>query len=434
MSTRTTPSKPNSSPALLPFIGFGFVACLLYGIGAGLRADVGILLEPLAEQCRLPYDDVSLCIAVMQLVFGASQPLFGIVASRRSNRFVLLGGCALFLVSLAGMTCARDMLSLMLSLGLLFGLGAGAVGFGLVLTSAINYVGPDRAMAISGMLNAAAGMGSFALSPVLGALALQGGAGLALAATAVPVAVIAPAALLVTSKDRVHHVDQGAADEQHRGVQPEGATDAAGLDPRALFRKATRNRTFLMLVIGFTTCGFHMVLIESHLFSQFVLFGIDPATASWVFSLYGIFTIGGALLSGWLSMRLPLGRLLAFYYGFRALWVAAYLFLVPKTLASAILFAAGLGMTGDATVSPTSGLVNREFRFSEVATLIGVLFFCHQVGAFFSAWVGGILRSATGGYELLWIADIALCAVACLASLAIRNARSAQPQPATSLD
>lgn len=31
------------------------------------------------------------------------------------------------------------------------------------------------------------------------------------------------------------------------------------------------------LVAGFSTCGFHMVIIESHLFSQYVSCGIDAA-------------------------------------------------------------------------------------------------------------------------------------------------------------
>lgn len=52
----------------------------MYGVGAGLRSDVGILLQPLAAQCGVEYADVSMCAAVMQIVFGAIQPLFGMLA------------------------------------------------------------------------------------------------------------------------------------------------------------------------------------------------------------------------------------------------------------------------------------------------------------------------------------------------------------------
>lgn len=402
-------STVQKSVSLPVAIGFGLVACLLYGLGAGLRSDIGILLNPLAEQCGVAYADASLCVAVMQLVFGASQPVFGIMASRRSNRFVLLLGVLLLAASLVGMTLARSFAALFASLGVAFGLGAGAVAFGLVLTSAIHFVGPERAMTISGMLNAASGMVGFVLSPVEQGLLSSVGTRGTLLSLLVPVAVLVPLALVVTSRDPRPEPRDPAASSQAQPASP--------------FAGAFRNRTFLLLVAGFSTCGFHMVIIESHLFNQFVLHGIDATAASWAYSIYGVATIVGALLSGWLSTRVRKGRLLGFYYGFRAAWVAAYLLLMPKTLPFAVLFAIGLGMTGDATVSPTSGLVSENFTLEQVATLVGFLFLCHQVGAFLSAWLGGVILDATGAYTLVWVLDVALCAFASLMSLRIRSPR-----------
>lgn len=191
-----------SAKSSLPLvIAFGLVACLLYGLGGGLRADVGILLQPLAAHAGLAYADVSLCVAVMQLVFGAAQPAFGIIANRRSNRLVLVIGVVLLAAGLVGMALARSFAGLLVSLGILFGLGVGALSFGIILASAINFVGPSRAMTVSGMLNAAAGMGSFILSPVLQALLQAWGVAGALLAMLVPVAALVPAALVVTSRD-----------------------------------------------------------------------------------------------------------------------------------------------------------------------------------------------------------------------------------------
>lgn len=162
-----------------------------------------------------------------------------------------------------------------------------------------------------------------------------------------------------------------------------------------------------------------MVIIESHLFSQFRSYGTPSDAASWAFSLYGISTIAGALLSGFLSTRISKGKLLTFYYGFRAVWTVIYLFCLPKNIATAVLFAVGLGMTGDATVSPTSGLVNQNFSIEKVATLVGFLFLCHQIGGFLSAWLGGILVEATVGYRAIWMIDIALCLFAAAESFRI---------------
>ena len=82
--------ESNRKQSLGSVILFGFIACLLYGLGAGLRSDIGILLNPLAEHTGLQYNDVSMCIAVMQLVFGAAQPVFGMIASKKSTRFQML--------------------------------------------------------------------------------------------------------------------------------------------------------------------------------------------------------------------------------------------------------------------------------------------------------------------------------------------------------
>ena len=132
--------KGAGGTGLVPAAAFGLVACVLYGVGAGLRGDVGILLMPLSEHCGLTYQEVSLCIAVMNLVFGAAQPAFGMLAARRSNRLALLVGVALLGMSLVGMGIARSFAALFVSLGLLFGTGAGALAFGLILASSIRRV------------------------------------------------------------------------------------------------------------------------------------------------------------------------------------------------------------------------------------------------------------------------------------------------------
>lgn len=390
--------------SIVAVVGFGLLACLLYGIGAGIRSNIGILLEPLAKQCHVSYESASFCIAVMQIVFGAAQPVFGMVASRKSNRFVLLSGVALIGVSFLVLTFARSFVGLFLALSVLFGLGAGAIAFGLVLTSAIYFVGKQHAMIISGMLNAAAGMCGFVLSPSVQALIARGGVPLAMRVLLIPIVILIPIAIFVTSKDPKTTVKQKAS-------------AVNGKDIAAAFH----NRVFLLLLAGFSTCGFHMVIIESHLFSQFVSYGIVRQNASWAFSVYGLATIVGALLSGFLSTHIKKGHLLTFYYGFRAVWTAIYLFLLPKNMATAVIFAIGLGMTGDATVSPTSGLVSDHFDIVQVATLVGILFLGHQAGAFLSAWLGGALLKLTGGYTTLWCLDMVLCVFASVMSFRIEK-------------
>ena len=156
-------------------------------------------------------------------------------------------------------------------------------------------------MIISGMLNAAAGMVGFVLSPLLQFFIGRGGVVSALLFLIVPVILLIPTALIVTSRD-----------PKRSDVRVDGGGKELSL---ASLAQAFHNRTFLLLLGGFSTCGFHMVIIESHLFSQFILYGIQPEAASWAFSVYGIATIGGALLSGVLSNMLPKGKFLPSFMG-----------------------------------------------------------------------------------------------------------------------
>ena len=95
--------------------------------------------------------------------------------------------------------------------------------------------------------------------------------------------------------------------------------------------------------------------------------------------------------------------------------------LAPKTLWAVYLFAVLLGLSGGPTVPPTSGLIGKFFGSARIGTLLGVAFLFHQIGSFFSAWIGGIMVSGTGGYDMLWISSAVLAAVAAAASYRIHE-------------
>lgn len=330
-------NESKNSPTIFVAIGFALIACILYGVTGGIRGNIGILLNPLAEQCGLEYADVSICIAVMQLFFGATQPVFGIIAKKKSNRFVLFLGAGLIGLSMIGMLFARSFIALVLALGVVFGTGTGAISFGLVFTSAVNLVGPDRAMLLSGMLNASAGMGAFIFAPIMQGVLNIGGSSLILTVLLIPTLALIPLSLVVTKNDdskslRIFRQNTLAASD---GSEVEESDDESVIE---LFRRAFQNRTYRLLVAGFSTCGFHMVLIEAHLFSQYVGYGISKNAASWAFSFYGVATILGALLSGWASTRFNKGNLLGVYYGFRAVWTLLYLYIAPKNVLTAFIY------------------------------------------------------------------------------------------------
>jgi predicted MFS family arabinose efflux permease len=60
-------------------------------------------------------------------------------------------------------------------------------------------------------------------------------------------------------------------------------------------------------------------------------------------------------------------------------------------------------------VSPlVTGIIARVFGLQHFGTLYGVVFFSHQLGSFFGAWMGGVVFARYGNYDVAWGALIAI--------------------------
>lgn len=156
------------------------------------------------------------------------------------------------------------------------------------------------------------------------------------------------------------------------------------------------------ILIGFGTCGFNMSIIESHLFSQYVSYGIPGATASLTLTVYGIMTMLGAIATGALSSRFKMKNILGTTYLIRVFISLAFLFL-PKSVPFAFIMTGLLGASGDSTVPTTMGTINRKFGARKIGVLYGFALVGHQIGAFASASLGGVFVDHGMGYAPLWI-------------------------------
>ena len=76
--------KNGALPLLLIVAG-----CALYMVSGDIRSNFGIIVQALADRTGVSYADVSFAVAVGQLMYVVTQPIFGIVAMKKSNGFVL---------------------------------------------------------------------------------------------------------------------------------------------------------------------------------------------------------------------------------------------------------------------------------------------------------------------------------------------------------
>jgi MFS family permease len=181
--------------------------------------------------------------------------------------------------------------------------------------------------------------------------------------------------------------------------------------------EAFSQRSYVLLVIGYFVCGFHVAFVGGHLPAYIsdkgiglALFGMKLSPAElggWAIGMVGLFNIAGAILWSSMGNRFQRKNLLAVLYLLRSLVFLAFV-LAPLSAASVLTFAAALGFLWLGTVPLTTSLVGYLFGPVHVTMLNGFVFLGHQVGSFFGGWGGGKLFDLQGNYDMMWTISIAL--------------------------
>jgi len=366
--------------------------CMLNAMSAAVRSNYGLLLTEVSALSGVGYASVSFVIAVSQFFYGFTQPLFGMLALKRGNRSALLLGVCMITAGLAFLPFCRSRLPLLISF-LLIGAGFGALAFGIIMSVLSPVLKPSVAATVSGIITASSGLGSIVFAPLWQKIIAGSGITVCLRVMAVAMAVMIPVSLYFT--------------------RYESKSVSAGSAPAIIpmFRKAFADPSYRLLMGAFFTCGFHMAIIETHLFNNMTAAGLSRESAAYLMSVYGISTMLGSVFSGAMTGRFRPKIVAGLEFGSRTVWIILF-FVLPKTVVTFGLFAILLGFTGAATVPPVSAMVKQRFGAVKMATLFGLLFVFHQLGSFFSSWLGGVSIEHTGSYTVIWSASALLAAFA----------------------
>jgi predicted MFS family arabinose efflux permease len=378
----------------------------LIAVTTGTRQSLGLFVRPLAAT-GLGIAAVSLALAVAQFFWGVAQPAFGILADRfGTSRVIVLGG----LMLAAGLALApvfTGLVGLFATLGVLSAIGAGAASFAILIGAVARRVPAQHQPLAAGFINSGASLGQFVLAPLTQVVITWAGWRAALWTLA---------GLAALSTLLARPAAGEAAGSTARDA-PEPGTPV--LD---MLRTAFADRSYWCLHASFFACGFHIAFLVTHLPNEVAVCGLAPSAAATALAVIGLLNVVGSIGFGWLGSRFRFKSLLAGLYATRVLAIAAYL-AAPKTLVTLYCFAAVLGFTWLATVPSTAGLVGKLFGPRYLSTLFGMTLVTHQTGAFFGAWLGGVVMSRTGSYHWVWIADMLLALVAALANWPIREPR-----------
>ena len=406
IAERIRPAVTARNVALIAICG-----CLISIVSFGPRSALGFFLTPMSQANGWGRDVFAFSLALQNLLWGIGQPFAGAIADRYGTARVLSAGALLYAVGLAGMAYAAAPSTLNLTAGVLIGFGlAGASP--LIVIAAFGKLLPERYRTLSfGAGTAAGSFGQFLFSPV--AVALMGFFGWQEALT-----IMALMLLLILPLSLALNAPASSTKPQSSTPAQAPVAPAASQSLGQALKEALSHRSYVLLVLGYFTCGFQLAFITVHMPAYLVDRGLSAQVGGWTIAVIGLFNIIGSLYSGWLSGRLPKRYILAVIYFLRALAILAFISF-PVTPVTAILFGASMGFLWLSTVPPTSALIQVMFGARWLAMLVGFSFFSHQVGGFLGVLIGGIAFERTGSYDVVWWLSILLGVLSALINLPI---------------
>jgi MFS family permease len=389
--------------------------CLIGMLTFGPRSTFGFFMQPMSREFSWGRDVFGLALAIQNLLWGMGQPFAGAIADRFGSLRVIMAGAVMYAAGLITMRYAATPLSLDLSAGVLIGLGLSGCSFNLVLSAFGKLMPPEWRGIALGAGTAAGSFGQFVFAPFGVAMLDNFGWQPALIVFAGLMLLVVPLSLALATRPS----DSSAVAATDQQTFKQALAEAFG------------HRSYVLLVLGFFTCGFQLAFITVHLPAYLVDRGMPVQTGGWVIAVIGLFNIVGSVSVGWLQSRLPKRYILSAIYFARAMSIVAFI-TFPITTFSAIAFGVVTGLTWLSTVPPTSSLVALMFGTRWLATLYGFAFFSHQVGGFLGVLLGGIVFEKFGSYTPIWWLSVLFGLLSALINLPIIEAPVARPvaQPA----
>lgn len=400
--------------------------CLLLMMSFGFRSSFGLFVKPMSEFHGWGRDTIATALAIQNLSWGIIAVFAGGLADRFGNLRIILTAVALYAAGILWMAFAPGGFALNASAGVLVGAGVAGTSFGIVIPALMRAVPKDRQQWVAGVATAAGSMGQFLLVPFsqtlidafgwFSSLQILSGVTLLMVVLAIPLA------------------PYSGANEVHAGQTDQSVLDAV--------REAFRHKHYVLLVLGFYVCGFHLAFITVHLPAYLSDLGFTAKIGAMSLAAIGVSNMIGSYMSGVWSGRWPKQSMLAWIYLLRAVVIAIFMVL-PPSLGSILFFSVGIGLLWLATVPPTSGLVAVMFGTRYMALLYGIVFLSHQLGSFTGVYLGGFLYEQSDAftavsafcgqylgfasfgdasrYDLVWLINILLGVLAAVIHLPIRE-------------
>ena len=380
-------------------------ACGVVAVSMGLRQTFGLFSDFFVKDLQCTVTQFGLAIGIQMLMWGMFAPIFGAMADKiGGNKVTFIAFIFMALGIYLLYSGPNTGIFFQINLGLLVGIGLG----GTAISVQIGEVGkhfPNKTRGLAiGIVVAMASIGYF-FSPMYTKFALTAFGWEKTLQTFlyfIIFGMIAGIFLLPVKKNKEQNVNK----KSHEQTISEA------------LKEAFNHKGFILLTFGFFVCGFNITLVSAHIPGYIQERGFELWTAFAILSLIGLFNIFGTLTFGYLSGKYSKKMLLSILYFSRGIVLILFLVL-PTSTYVALGFGILYGYLWLSTIPPTNGIISQVFGTKYLAMLYGLVFFSHQIGSFFGAYLGGYFFDQYGSYDYAWYLSIALSFFATLVHLPI---------------
>ena len=368
----------------------------------GVRQSLGLFLDPISSFMGNGKEFFSFAIGVQAIIWGILTFLLGIIIDKFGPQKVLAFGIIAFASGIFLMSNPNSNFKL-LSATTLMGFGLGGAGMA-TMVSVVGKVAPinKRSLAM-GLVAAAASFGQFAVIVPTMWMNKEFGWQTSL----VVLACITISLLMLLPLLNTTNVTSTKKEEFQ-----------TTLKQTVMF--SLKEKNYLLLISGFFVCGFHVTFIALHLPADLVSKGISAEVAGWSLAIIGVANIFGTIGFGWLGSKYKKPMPLSIIYLLRSLVITIFV-LSPPSPFIALLFGGVIGILWLATVPMTNAIILSFIGPKYLATLSGICFIFHQLGAVLGAWLGGRFFDIYGSYENMWWLSVALGIIAFLLTITVKE-------------
>ena len=291
-------------------------ACFVVLISLGVRQTFGLFFIDFNQSLNISNTAFGFAIGIQMLMWGLTGPIFGAIADRYGGHIAIISAFIFYTLGIFFLyTGPNTGIFFQIHMGLLIGIGLGGTAISIPMAVVGKHFPlSNRTIAMS-IVTAVGSFGYF-LSPMFASYSLvEFGWHDTLLFFIFALVIGFGFSYFVKSPSEGQSIEQ-----------PNTQNSSEAL------KEAFGTKSYVLLVLGFFVCGFHITLVGTHVPTYVVDRGLEGWTAAAVLSLIGLFNIFGSLYSGYLSTKMSKKIILSAIYVLRGVSIILFIFLPASNL------------------------------------------------------------------------------------------------------